>query len=387
MESSFKKLNYHSLRRPRAMDGHAFTLIELLVVIVIIGILGSVITASLGGARKQARDTKRVADLKNIAQALEEYYSDKGGTYPVTSDPSSNGGACIENDAELRTKLQPYLSTNTLSDPLYTTGGTTDYCYWYRTANSGQSFKIFAKTENQNNSAAEADGGTQNTPGNSLMYEVYSPDTASSQITFAPSVNYNGGTMQYGLLAEWKFDEGSGTTAADATGDGYNGTLIGGPTWVAGKQGDALSFDGIDDYVDISDISSMPLFSLSTWVNNATGGDSRHSIMRDFWEVASTELCYWSYSFANTYWRSTASGTIPDNTWLHVVTTWDGSVIRHYINGQLSWVDAATSSGTSQPLLTISGYGGRMFKGMLDDVRVYNKTLTASEVLQLYNSY
>jgi len=55
------------------------------------------------------------------------------------------------------------------------------------------------------------------------------------------------------LLAYWKFDEGSGTTAGDSSGNGNDGTLVNGPTWVSGRHGMALSFDGVDDYVEIPD--------------------------------------------------------------------------------------------------------------------------------------
>lgn len=63
---------------------NGFTLIELLVVIAIIGILASVVLASLNSARKKSRDARRVADVKQIQLALEMYYDSKGGSYPLT---------------------------------------------------------------------------------------------------------------------------------------------------------------------------------------------------------------------------------------------------------------------------------------------------------------
>lgn len=61
-----------------------FTLIELLVVIAIIGVLASVVLASLNTARKKARDARRVADIKQIQLALELYFDSQGNTYPAT---------------------------------------------------------------------------------------------------------------------------------------------------------------------------------------------------------------------------------------------------------------------------------------------------------------
>ena len=76
-----------------------------------------------------------------------------------------------------------------------------------------------------------------------------------------------------GLVAHWKFDEGSGTTASDASGNGNTGTLINGPQWTAGKVGNALYFDGIDDVITVADSNSLDLssaFTLSAWVNPAS---------------------------------------------------------------------------------------------------------------------
>ncbi|MBI2109176.1 MAG: prepilin-type N-terminal cleavage/methylation domain-containing protein [Parcubacteria group bacterium] len=68
-----------------------FTLIELLVVIAIIGILSSVVLASLNSAREKSRDAKRVADLKQIQLALELYFDDNNSTYPATLAPLTTG--------------------------------------------------------------------------------------------------------------------------------------------------------------------------------------------------------------------------------------------------------------------------------------------------------
>lgn len=69
-----------------------FTLIELLVVIAIIGILSSVVLASLNSARQKSRDARRVADIKQLQLALELYYDSNQGVYPGTLAPLSTGG-------------------------------------------------------------------------------------------------------------------------------------------------------------------------------------------------------------------------------------------------------------------------------------------------------
>jgi len=141
------------------------------------------------------------------------------------------------------------------------------------------------------------------------------------------------------------------------------------------------------DYIDIEDTGQMPLFSLSAWVYNVSGGDSRHSLLRNFWEIVGTSLQFWSYDFANDYWRATATGVVPYDTWTHICTTWDGSVIRHYINGELIWTDGSTSSGTSENFYHIGGYSGRNFKGRLGVLMVHTKTLNADEIKQNFEAH
>src|SRR5689334_513958 len=80
-----------------------------------------------------------------------------------------------------------------------------------------------------------------------------------------------------GLIAGYGFSEGQGNATADASGNGLNGTLVAGPTWSAGKNGGALSFDGAAAYVDLGNPSALRLtgsMTLSAWVNeSANVGD------------------------------------------------------------------------------------------------------------------
>src|SRR3989344_3227356 len=78
-----------------------------------------------------------------------------------------------------------------------------------------------------------------------------------------------------GLVGHWTFDEGSGTTAQDSSGNNNTGILTNGPTWTTGKIGQALNFDGVDDYVDVANESNFDFertdpFSISLWVNYNT---------------------------------------------------------------------------------------------------------------------
>ncbi|MFA6295106.1 MAG: LamG domain-containing protein [Candidatus Paceibacterota bacterium] len=190
----------------------------------------------------------------------------------------------------------------------------------------------------------------------------------------------------------WNFDEGTGNTTLNlATG---NMETISGVTWVDGIKGKALNFDGTTDgYVDIADIGVLPAFTLTAWVYNVEGGDSQHSILNSFWEIIGKNICYYSYCFGPScqyiespdhYWRCSTDGSISYNKWTHIATTWNGSVISHYVNGKLVWKGQTASSGTSQPFYLIAGYAGRKFKGILDEIRVYNQSLQTAKIEQIY---
>src|SRR5262245_9870544 len=75
-----------------------------------------------------------------------------------------------------------------------------------------------------------------------------------------------------GLVAAYAFNATSGTTAVDASGNGNNGVLTNGPLWVAGKNGNGVSLDGVNDYVNLGNPASLRLtgsMTLSAWINSS----------------------------------------------------------------------------------------------------------------------
>ncbi len=128
-----------------------FTLIELLVVIAIIGILSSVVLASLNSARLKARDLKRLTAIKQISSALEMYY-DTYNTYPVILAYNNTSSGDVNWLTGFATALQPYLGTLP-SDS--TSGG-----YLYSSTNSGQKYGLGVAFEGSGYAALmEGDGG------------------------------------------------------------------------------------------------------------------------------------------------------------------------------------------------------------------------------------
>jgi Concanavalin A-like lectin/glucanases superfamily/Chitobiase/beta-hexosaminidase C-terminal domain/Family of unknown function (DUF6298) len=206
-----------------------------------------------------------------------------------------------------------------------------------------------------------------------------------------------------GLLAYWTFDEGSGTTAADSSNNGYSGTLVNGPIWTAGRIAGALSFDGVDDYVSFAS-QSQGTISISAWVYaQAASGNLLPRIIDMPGYVlylaepgASNPMSLGFLSRRSTQdgkWTTPANSLAYD-TWNHVAVAYDSSSALNnpdlYINGVKQTISPITPPQGTQTLNGGTGIIGnripldRGWKGIIDDLRVYNRTLSATEIQTLY---
>ena len=203
-----------------------------------------------------------------------------------------------------------------------------------------------------------------------------------------------------GLVGSWHFNEGSGTTAYDSSGRGNNGTLVNGPTWVDGKFGKALQFDGSDDYVEVQHSDSLNIqgpITLETWVQIKSWAKSGSIVSKGtggtyVWQifVDSANKRIAGYFKVDTAWRSCYSGTLSLDTWYHVISSWDGTNSYLYINGVQAGTDT-TGSGTlaTNTLSLFIGKGGTepyYHNGTIDEVRIYNRALTAEEIKAHYEA-
>lgn len=147
----------------------SFTLVELLVVVAIIGLIATIVLVALNGPRQRARDAKRTTDLKALANALEMYYNDYG-VYPygtLGGSIDSRDGFCLEKSTGFASLMASYISPIP-NDPKYENVDYPEYCYWYRTRNNGQEYKIFARMETSNYEPASKDAGSETN-----SYEVF----------------------------------------------------------------------------------------------------------------------------------------------------------------------------------------------------------------------
>ncbi|MEY2571560.1 MAG: hypothetical protein QOE63_1910, partial [Acidimicrobiaceae bacterium] len=194
-----------------------------------------------------------------------------------------------------------------------------------------------------------------------------------------------------GLVGAWGFNEGSGTVANDASGKGNTGTLGGGPTWTTGGRfGGALTFDGVNDWVTVPDSSSLDLtgpMTLEAWVRPRALTAWNTVLMKEFGTYYAYALYATDDSLVPTGWArdAVAWGTspLPVGSWSHLAFTYDGTITRLYVDGVLksSMSQPFTLPNTNGPLrMGGNGIWGEWFNGQLDDVRVYNRPLSPTEV-------
>ncbi|HEU4724717.1 MAG TPA: LamG-like jellyroll fold domain-containing protein, partial [Candidatus Eisenbacteria bacterium] len=206
------------------------------------------------------------------------------------------------------------------------------------------------------------------------------------------------------LVAAYAFDEGPGaTTTADASGNGFTGTLVNNPTWGTGKYGAGLVFNATDDGNDANDprvvigrtvnVPGLP-FTFSAWVNPASFTDWRAILSKR--DTASSSNRRFDVGLAASSGRvyvATGATTrtfvygAPINTWTHIAVVAEATGTKLYVNGVLRETLAAITLGANSNANTVIGGTGEgaggdndPFKGSLDDLRLYSRAQTAAEI-------
>ncbi len=231
--------------------------------------------------------------------------------------------------------------------------------------------------------------------GGARSHEITAPAAdATYTATYEPEAVVPGLVMGLG------FDETSGTAALDASPANNAGVLNGATRVAGGRFGRALSFDGVDDRVDVADSASLDLttgMTLEAWVRPTSVSGWRTGIVKERGTDGHVYALYPSngatpvaenYLFGG-YNAAPWGPALPVNAWSHIASTYDGELLRLYVNGEQ--VAAAPVSGamaaTANPL-RIGGHSvwGEHFAGLIDEVRVYDRALSAANVVADMNT-
>ncbi len=196
-----------------------------------------------------------------------------------------------------------------------------------------------------------------------------------------------------GLVAAYAFDEGSGTSVADASGSGNTGTAAN-TTWAGtGKYGGALSFNGTSSRVTVPDSASLQLtgaMTLEAWVNPSTVTSAWRDVIakgNDNYYLMATSTPQGRPAggaiIRNRSTNATGTANLATSTWTHLAATFNGSALRLYVNGTLVRTTSRTGNiATSTDALTIGSdpFYGQYFTGLIDEIRIYNVELSQAQI-------
>ncbi len=208
------------------------------------------------------------------------------------------------------------------------------------------------------------------------------------------------------VLGIWLLDEGKGDITEDASGNGNDGTLGGGPTWIDGVYGKALDFSGTNSYVNCGNAEALnvEVFSVSFWCNITSTQSWNHMISRGehhgggnpgavnwgvmMYDAQETIL----YETFNDTVKPSISADTTTGEWHHVVATHDGATMQLYHDGQLAGTSPTTGIMLDENLAFIIGAQSRAggpsdyFNGSIDEVGYFNTILTPEDIEMIMNN-
>jgi len=356
----------------------AFTLIELLIVIAIIGILSGAVIVAMSGTQESAIDSRIKASMAQLRSSIEIYGLVNGANYTG-----------LESDSEISLLIDDIESQ--VGTPTVNISGSGDrYCLSTNLKSSNELWCI--------DSAGFAGlGGCIN----------YSCDT---------SLGYSSGgiPISTGLVGYWTMDEDSllsSNTIRDYSPYGNTGTIYGATfaTDRHGQSNSAMSFDGVNDYINCGSGNSLQMgtesITISMWIKinswptdhygelfygGATGGVHGYGMMLHTSVVGRVYLEV--YGSLNGRQIVNAYNSVDVGRWTHIVATFNG--VDNYIKFHKNGVEILNSpildpgTVTNPHSFIIGRYYSDIyqFNGLIDDVRIYNRALSAEEIAFLYNS-
>jgi len=300
---------------------------------------------------------------------------------PDTTAPTAPGGLT----ATATSSSQISLAWTASTDDVGVTGYRVERC-------AGAGCSAFAQVGTP---TATSFGDTGLAGSTSYSYRVRAVDAAGNLSAYSATASATTPVTppSTGLVAAYGFNEGTGSTVADASGNGNVGTVTNG-AWATGRFGSALSFNGTNSIVQVASSTSLSLTSamtLEAWIQPTATQSGWRTIMQRqvdaYFLNASNDsgplLPSGGGTFAGTVAYVIGPTPSPVGSWTHIALTYDGATLKLYVNGALA--SSAARSGAIQSSTTPLWIGGNVpygeyFHGLIDELRIYNRALSATEV-------
>jgi competence protein ComGC len=379
-----------------------FTTIELLIALGIISVISAVVLVAIDPARRfsEARNATRWQEIKGVLEAIVTYTTDHIGNSPTGLDSNLRmlgvasvgcGVACGAGgggSGSLGDSTGAQFGLGTFSNTQWDAGNN-----WLELTALGQIIGSGNFTSRIFDATSTVSWSTISwTPQRPLYKEL--PSNAQSESAY-PTGNAN----MTGNRLLMHFNESSGSIA-DSSGNGYNGTQFGGLTYgAAGKLNTAFSFDGINDAVGLpnnSVFTSVGDFTAEAWIRPQNLGAitwrsiAAMGIQGDEWLFAlyNNRISFWANALTPNF--QTSLTNLSNNVWYHIAFVRSGANYAFYLNGAPNGSGAWSASviniinqnraiGRDRP-----NSGGEIYQGRIDEIVIYNRALSATEIADHY---
>lgn len=349
-----------------------FTLIEVLVVIAILVVLMAIVIIAINPTQQilKARNLQRKTNTRELTQAIAQWSLDNNAIIPTSANGTPYpmvfpGYELAKTNIDLCAQLIPRYLAEMPVDPTFGAQPVKDCTTSYRTG-----------------------------------YKAYT--NSNNAVSVVSSADY-----YYGPLGYWDFNEGTGSTVTDRSGSSNTGRWSGGgPYWGVGQTALAGTFNGTDTLLTAGStavINNQPAYSVCLWFKTGMGGigkmysesnttDVGHYIYLSVNEAGNIGKVQYAHGTSGAYSIINSSAAIyTTNVWTHVCAIQYGrSSHSLYVNGVLNTSDTSTLTLSMNLNKTVIGgvvtsFPFQYFNGLIDDVRVFGRALTDTEITQLYN--
>ena len=202
-------------------------------------------------------------------------------------------------------------------------------------------------------------------------------------------------------IGMWLFDDGDGTVATDSSASKNDGTLMNGAEWVDGKFGDGVSFDGVDDFVELANQpdSIMDGFTFSAWVMRNADNPATQEVFNNHQFFLRTKPegedatnpfeTFVNLADGTVEPRASSGETYEKEEWFFVTATWDEITLKIYVNGEFKGQSARTGDLVDTPVTAQIGRGeqtnltANSFNGIIDDVAIFSVVLEEEDIKTL----